>query len=114
MALPNPGIITSNLLSKSQSSFAKRASELCASGGGIGTDSTSDRSRELTIVDESTFICSADKGKVGLTQSSRSSGMISNIGATAAAMAPPSVVDETVGEAEKDNKLSPARGEKQP
>jgi hypothetical protein len=33
--LPSPGIATSNLLSKSQISFAKRASELCGGGDGI-------------------------------------------------------------------------------
>jgi hypothetical protein len=80
-------------------------------GGGIGTDSTCDRSGELTITNEYTFICSTDKGKAGLTQSS---GMISNIRTSAAMTTAHSVVDKTEGEAGKGKELSLVRVENQP
>jgi hypothetical protein len=43
ITLPNPGQTTSKMLSKSQSSFSKKASGLCVSGGGMGAKTTSDR-----------------------------------------------------------------------
>jgi hypothetical protein len=58
IALPNPGLAVYKLLSKSQSSFANRASGLSPGGDGVGVEATSDRSGELKVVVESIFICS--------------------------------------------------------
>jgi hypothetical protein len=86
----------------SQSSFAKRASGLSSIDGGMGAETSSDRSGELKVVGESIFLCSTDKGKVGLVQSSRSSGMICTTGATTVAMASPTAVDGTEDKVDND------------
>jgi hypothetical protein len=68
MVLPAPGPETSKMLSKSQSSFAKRALRLCVSVDGIGVETTSDHSGEHKVADETTCICSTERGKVGLSE----------------------------------------------
>jgi hypothetical protein len=69
-ALPHPGIAASKLLSMSQSFFAKRELGLSSIEGGMGMETSSDCSGELKVIGESIFLCSTNKGKVGLVQSS--------------------------------------------
>jgi hypothetical protein len=68
----------------------------------MGAETSSDCSGELKVIGESTFLCSSDKGKVGLVQSSQSSGMICTTGATTVAMASPSAVDGTEDKVDND------------
>jgi hypothetical protein len=57
-------------LRQSQTSFA-RSSGLCPGEGRIGEEATFNRSGEIKVTEESTFVCSTmDIGKVELAQSS--------------------------------------------
>jgi hypothetical protein len=78
IALPHLGTTVSKLLSTSQSSFANKASGLRVNDGGMEVEVTSDRSGEHKFTEESTLTRSTDRGKEGLAQSSRRSGITYN------------------------------------
>jgi hypothetical protein len=75
---------------------------------------TPDRLGELIVSGKCTFIYSTNRGKSGLTRSSRSSGMICSTGATIASKTSLVAVDRTEVEADNDDGQPPTRGKKQP
>jgi hypothetical protein len=65
IALPNPRIAATNLLSKSQISYAMRTSGLCGGQDEMAVEPTSERSGKLNITGASTFTCSTNRAKSG-------------------------------------------------
>jgi hypothetical protein len=76
----------------------------------MGKEDTSDCTCKFKVAEESTFVCSTDRGKAELAQSFGSSGMICNTGDVSS----PSAIDGTEDKADNGEELSSTRGEKQP